>query len=137
MIRAIALGLTVLLAGSASDSQAQDSGVALERVVSDAERGVRAIITYRPEVMTSGQEELVNSDGSVSILHWHAFAGQFTAEITEGHLAASDQDTFLREAVAVVCPSVLRDQLGREWVQLDGPFLRIFSQCPEVDSTLE
>jgi hypothetical protein len=126
----VALVATWLLAGCA-DAQGLD--VALERTVSDADRGVRAVITYRQDVPAGGQEEIINDDGSVSLLHWDAWLGQFTAEITEGSLSGPDAEAFLREAVIAVCPSVDRDQLAREWVQANGPFLRIFAQCPEVD----
>lgn len=128
---AFALALT---ASVVVDSHAGDLGVALERRVSDADRGLRAIITYRPEVMSGGQDEIVNSDGSVTTLHWDGLIGQFTAEIIEGNIAGPDAEAFLREAVIVVCPSVDRDWLKMGWVQFDGPFLRIFAQCPEVDA---
>lgn len=113
---------------------AQGMEVALKRNVSDADRGVKATITYRPEVPTGGQDEVVNEDGSVSIINWDGFSGQFTAQITEGRIAGSDAEAFLREAVIAVCPSVDRARLKREWVQVDGPFLRILSQCPKVDA---
>lgn len=131
---AVVLALA-LCAGSVSLAGGPE--VALERTVSDADRGLRATITYRPEVMTGGQDEIVNSDGSVATLHWDALLGQFTAQIIEGSIAGPDAEAFLREAVIAVCPSVDRDLLKREWVQVDGPFLRIFAQCPEVDVRLK
>lgn len=127
----LALTLTMALAGQ---SPAQDDDIALERTVSDAERELRAIITYRPEVMTGGQEEIIGSDGTVSILNWDGFMGQFTAQITEGSISGPDAEAFLREAVIAVCPSVDQTRLNDQWVQTHGSFLRIFAQCPEVDA---
>ncbi|OAN75857.1 hypothetical protein A8B78_15565 [Jannaschia sp. EhC01] len=127
------LGFSVLAIGI---GHAQGNGVALERDVSDAERGVRATITYDPYALDAGQEEVVNSDGSVSTLSWHVILGQFTAEITEGSLAGTDAEAFLREAVVAVCPSVDDTALGRELVRVQGPFLSIFAQCPAIDATL-
>jgi len=114
----------------------QGMDVALERKVYDADRGVRAIITYRPEVPTGGASELVNSDGSVSTLYWDGFAGQFTAQITEGSMTKTDAEAFLKEAVIVVCPSVDRALLKKQWVQNHGVFLRINAQCPKIDKSL-
>jgi hypothetical protein len=135
-LRGIAFALAIFAVG-AGYSHAQSLDVALEHNVYDADRGVRATITYRPEVPTGGMDEIVNSDGSVSTLYWDGFLGQFTAQITQGSIAGSDAEAFLREAIIVVCPSVGRDQLEREWVQVDGPFLRIFAQCPEADAALD
>lgn len=124
-------------AAAAGGVHAQGLDVALKREVSDADRGVRAEITYRPDVPTGGRSEVVNSDGTVSVLYWDGFRGQFTAQIIEGSIAGADAEAFLRGAVVVVCPSVDRDQLDREWVQVHFSFLRIFAQCPEVDVTLD
>lgn len=127
----ISVALSAVVAG---DSHAQGLDVLLERTVSDRDRGVRAIITYRPEVPTGGQEEVVNDDGSVSILYWDGFSGQFTAQIIKGRVSEPDAGAFLREATIAVCPSVNRDRLKREWVRVDGSFLHIFAQCPEADA---
>lgn len=121
--------------GAVDVSSAQGNDVALERNVSDADRGVRATVTYRTDVLTGGSEEIVNDDGSVSTLHWDGYVGQFTAEITEGAVTGPDAEAFLREAVIAVCPSVDRAALAQQWVQVQGPFLRIFAQCPDVDAT--
>lgn len=127
----IALAVTLAVVGS---SHAQGDDIALERNVFDADRGVRATITYRTDALTGGSEEIVNSDGSVSTLYWDGYVGQFTAEITEGGLSGADVEAFLREAVVAVCPSVDREGLAGQWIQVEGPFLRIFAQCPEVDA---
>lgn len=126
-----------LAAPLAAQVAGPDADVALERTVRDDERGVRAIIRYRPEVMSGGQDELVNEDGTISTLYWDGFFGQFEAEMIEGDLAPGDVKAFLREAVIAVCPSVDTDLLAGEWVQVSGNRLRIFAQCPEVDATLE
>ena len=114
-----------------------DPDVAVERTVRDDERGVRAVIRYRPEVMIGGSEEIVNEDGTASLVHWDGIFGQFEAEMIEGKLAADDGEAFLREAVIAVCPTVDTDVLAGQWVQVAGNRLRIFAQCPEVDATLE
>lgn len=132
----VALGLSVLTP-SAALAQISGLDVALERIVRDDDRGVRAILRYRPEVFYGGQDEIVNDDGSVTILNWHGFSGQFAAEIIEGDLEEADAEAFLRESVIAVCPSVDRERLESEWVQSMPPFLRIHSQCPEVDDRLE
>lgn len=121
--------------GCASVTHAEGIEVALKRKVMDAERGVRAIITYRPNVPTGGETTIVAEDGTETTMHWDGFAGQFTAEITQGHMTEADSKTFLKEAVIVVCPSVDRDLLEKEWVQVTGPFRRVFAQCPELDAT--
>ncbi len=121
--------------GCASVTHAEGMEVALKRKVMDAERSVRAIITYRPNVPTGGETTIVAEDGTESTMHWDGFAGQFTAEITQGHMTEADSKAFLKEAVIVVCPSVDRDLLEKEWVQVTGPFRRIFVQCPEFDAT--
>lgn len=131
----VAFALAVAMAGPvAADRHAPPADVALERTVSDADRGLRAVITYRPEAPAGGEEEIVNSDGTVSILHWDGFLGEFTAEIVEGRIAGPDAEAFLREAVIAVCPSVDRAALSREGIQVNGPLLWVYAQCPEVDA---
>lgn len=128
--------LSVLVCGTLlwqAAGQAQSFDVSLERTVRDDDRGVRAIIRYRPEVMTGGQSEVVNSDGSVSILHWDGLAGQFEAELVEGSLDDTDAEAFLREAVIAVCPSADAEYVAQAWVQVAPPFLRLTAQCPEHD----
>jgi len=127
---AIALPLT-------ASAQSTDPDVALERTVRDEERGVRAVIRYRPEVPFGGQDEIENEDGTVTVIHWDGFTGQFTAEVIEGDLAEDDAEAFLREAVIAVCPSVDRDRLETEWVRAWPPIYSIYSQCPEVDERLD
>jgi len=127
---AIALPLT-------ASAQSTDPDVALERTVRDDDRGVRAVIRYRPEVPFGGQDEIENEDGTVTVIHWDGFTGQFTAEVIEGDLAEDDAEAFLREAVIAVCPSVDRDRLETEWVRAWPPIYSIYSQCPEVDERLD
>ncbi|WP_071673653.1 hypothetical protein [Nioella nitratireducens] len=119
-----------------AESHFSDPDVALERSVRDDDRGVRAIIRYRPEVMTGGQDEIVNDDGSVSTLYWDGFVGQFSAEIVEGHVEGLEAEAFLREAAVAVCPSVDKDVLDAAWVLVRDATLSLFAQCPEVDETL-
>jgi len=108
--------------------------VALETTVRDDDRGVRAVIRYRPEVFTGGMDEVVNADGSVSVVHWDGFLGQFEAELIEGALAGAEAAAFLREAVKVVCPSAEAAALAQADVVVSGSVLRVFAQCPEVDA---
>jgi hypothetical protein len=129
--------LAAVLAPIAALGQSVYIDVALERTVRDDDRGIRAVVRYRPEVPYGGQDEIINDDGSVSIIHWDGVTGQFTAEIIEGVLAESDAEAFLRDAVVAVCPSVERERLANEWVQSMPPFYSIHSQCPEVDDRLE
>lgn len=132
-----AVSLLVLMAVAflwESVGHAQMHEVALERTVRDDDRAVRAIIRYRPEVLTGGQDEVVNEDGSVSLLHWDAFLGQFEAELIEGSLSGQEAEDFLREAVLAVCPSADTAEVQHAWVQASGPFLRLFAQCPSVDA---
>ncbi|AHM02642.1 hypothetical protein roselon_00185 [Roseibacterium elongatum DSM 19469] len=130
-------GLAALMAMAmvvAGPAVAEPGEVALERTVSDADRGLRAIIRYRPEVMTGGREEIEAEDGSVAYLYWDGLMGQFSAEIIEGQIAGGDAEAFLREAVIAVCPSVEQSVLATAPVQVDGRFLRIFAQCLDVDA---
>ena len=113
---------------------AQSFEPALESRVRDDDRGVRAIIRYYPEMPTGGESEIVNPDGTVSILHWDGVAGQFEAELVEGAIEGAEAEAFLREAVKVVCPSVDAAHVAEAWVQASGPYLRLFAQCPEVDA---
>jgi len=127
----LALAATLVSPGA---GLAQSFEPALESRVRDDDRGVRAIIRYHPEVMTGGAEEFVGADGSVGVLHWDGFAGQFEAEVIEGVIEGADAEAFLREAVKVVCPSADAAQVAEAGVQALGPFLRLFAQCPEVDA---
>lgn len=137
-MRGFALGLVIVVAGPmVGFAQNPDPDVVLERTVRDDARGVRAVVHYRPFVMIGGQEEIRNEDGTVSILHWDGFTGQFTARIIEGGLVADDREAFLREAVIAVCPSVDRSRLAEEQVQVSLPVLSIYANCPEVDARLE
>ncbi len=134
---AVWVSLFLAAAGPAfADSLSVDTDVALERTVHDDDRGVRAIIRYRPEVMTGGQDEIVNEDGTVSTIYWDGFVGQFSAEIIEGSVEGADAEAFLREAAVAVCPSVDKDVLDEAWVLVNGANLSLFAQCPEVDETL-
>lgn len=126
-----------LLGPLAAPAAGLDEDVELERTVRDDDRGVRAIVRYRPFVMTGGREEILNGNGTVTVLHWEGFVGQFEAEVIAGHLADDDAEAFLREAVVAVCPSVDADVLAGEWVQVSGNRLLVFAQCPAIDETLD
>jgi hypothetical protein len=137
-MKSVTLAMSVLLAVfGVAHAQGMDPDVVFERTVRDDDRGVRAVIRYRPEVFFGGQDEIVNDDGTVSILFWDGFTGEFTAEVIEGSLAEDDAGAFLREAVIAVCPSVERTRLENEWVNIRPPYYSIYSQCPEVDDRLE
>jgi len=129
----LVLALAAVLA-SPGAVLAQSFEPALVSRVRDDDRGVRAIIRYYPEVMTGGASEIVNPDGTVSMLHWDGLVGQFEAEVIEGGLSGADAEAFLREAVGVVCPSADAAYVAEAPVQASGPYLRLFAQCPEVDA---
>jgi len=133
-----ALPLAVALAAPAlAESRYAYEEVALEVTVRETDNGARAVVRYLPEVMTGGQEEIINDDGTVDILMWDGWKQVFEVEMLDPRPAMSpvEIEKFLRDAVAAVCPSVDTEALSAALVDIahDGRFAWVDIGCPAVD----
>ena len=132
---AVVISLGLLALPAVAESYADYADVALEKTVRDTDTGARAVVRYFPEIMVGGEEEIVAEDGTVSILNWDGFAGLFEMNfISEPALARDAAEVFLRDAIPAVCPSVDRAAVQAGEIMVDGAYLSLFAQCPEIDA---
>ena len=126
-----AVPLSPALAGGYGDSYQ----AALAKPVREVETGIRATLRYFANVMTGGQEEIVNADGTTDMLYWDGLTGVFEAEVTEGPaLTQAMAEHFLRDAAAVVCPSADPAAMAGLVVHMNDRFISAQGQCPAIDA---
>jgi len=129
MKRALLISLAVMATPALAGGYADWLEVRLEKTVRDTETGVRAEVRYFNDVPVGGEEQVVGDDGESYTLNWDGWAGAFEVEILTGQADVG----FVREAVAVACPSVDKAALAKADIHESEPGLfQFFGDCPAI-----